>query len=163
MLISFANSSSAHKKRAKVQKKSDIYKFSGVFRSIKCNFMYFSPASTAIPFFYSVLSPFRPLLYLRPSSFSLFPSPIPFAYSLRSVPFALRSLPRFFLLFQDDRIVRSFLRSLFVRSFPPPRSPPALCIRQDWRIGRRLRSSLSPVSSPFVLCVVSPPSVGEGL
>ena len=89
--------------------------------------MFFIPILSAIPFFYSAL-------------FALCPSPCP--------------LRRFFLLFQDDTIVRSFLSLrppfvLFVRSFPPLRSPPALCIRQDWRIGRRLRSSLSSPFSPF--------------
>ena len=51
-----------------------------------------------------------------------------------------------FLLFQDDTIVRSF---------PPLRSPPALCIRQDWRIGRRLRSSPPSLFRPENLIILT--------
>ena len=63
----------------------------------------------------------------------------------------LSSLPSFsFSSFFFYRTIPSsalFSSSPSLRSFPPLRSPPALCIRQDWRIGRRLRSSLSPFFS----------------
>ncbi len=111
--------------------------------------MFFVPILSAILFYYALFYYalfFSFLLFQDDTIVRSFLCPLSFALFLRPVP-----LPCLFLLFQDDSIVRSFLSLcppfvLLLRSFPLLRSPPALCIRQDWRIGRRLRSSLS---SPF--------------
>ena len=71
---------------------------------------------------------------------------------------SLRPLHRFPSLSPSSSasLLSSFFRTIPSSApFPSFRSPPALCIRQDWRIGRRLRSSLS--SSPLPLSSTSLP------
>ena len=131
----------------------------GCFSSNKMKFYVFYPNTIRYPFFYSALFPLCP----RFASFFFFrtiPSSAPF-FAFRPLPFVLRPIPSpcplaSLLSSFSGRLNRPLfsllppsLRSPFVRSFPPLRSPPALCIRQYWRIGRRLRSSLFSPISPF--------------